>query len=142
MLNQLLECHAANRKAHLTALSRGVPIRQKRTIGRMLHLDYDAEKIVELMRAAGLSGNSLARKAGISGPSLHAILKGTTRHVKYSTLAAIAAALGVPVQVITKTRAKGKRDLQAEASIAFSQLSPSDQAAILAAMQHLVAQKK
>lgn len=108
----------------------------------MLMLDYDPEKILELMKAAGLKGNALARRAGISGPSMHAILGGKTKNVKYATLAAIAHALGVPIQQITKAPSKGKRDLIAEASVAFGHLTPENQAAMLAAMQHLAAQQK
>lgn len=106
-------------------------------------LVYDNQKIAELMKAAGLSGNELARKAEISGPSLHAILKGETKNVKFSTLAGIATALGVTIQAISKAKTvKGRRDLQAEAILAFGQLSPENQAAMLSAMQHLAAQQK
>jgi transcriptional regulator with XRE-family HTH domain len=99
---------------------------------------YDNDKINALRLAAKLSGNELARKAGISGPSMHAILKGTTKEVKFSTLTGIALALGVPVQAISKGRGfKGKRDIQAEVMSAFSRLSPEDQEAMLAAIQHL-----
>jgi len=65
-----------------------------------------------------------------------------TKDVKYATLAGIAAALGVPIQVISKAKHKGKRDLQAEAMSAFSNLSPENQSAMLATMVHLAAQQK
>ena len=103
---------------------------------------YDNEKIKTLMVAAKLSGNQLARKAGISGPSMHAILKGETKNVRFQTLAEIASALGVPIQAISKSKHKGKRDLQAEAMSAFGQLTPENQSAMLATMIHLAAQQK
>lgn len=104
---------------------------------------YDNEKIRTLMLAARLSGNELARKAGISGPSMHAILKGETKHVRFATLSGIAVALGVPVQTITKGKnARARRDVQAEAMAAFSELTPDNQAAMLAAIIHLAAQQK
>lgn len=106
-------------------------------------LIYDNEKIRNLMTAGRLSGNQLAKKAGISGPSMHAILKGVTREAKFSTISRIANALGVPIQTISKAKVgRAGRDLNAEAALAFSQLTPTDQAAMLATMLHLAAQQK
>jgi transcriptional regulator with XRE-family HTH domain len=103
---------------------------------------YDNEKIRSLMLGKDLSGNGLAKLAGISGPSMHAILNGVTKNVRYQTLAGIAAALGVPIQAISKAKHKGKRDLQSEAMNAFGQLSQDNQSAMLATMLHLAAQQK
>jgi DNA-binding Xre family transcriptional regulator len=104
---------------------------------------YDNDKIRTLMAGKSLSGNALAKLAGISGPSMHAILKGQTKHIKYETMARIATALGVPIGTILKARTgKQKRDLQSDAATAFAQLSPENQAAMLATMLHLASQQK
>lgn len=123
-------------------MSRGMPYGRKGKIPGMLPMDYDNAKIIELMAAARWSGNELARRAGISAPSMHAILNGKTKNIRFATLSRIAAALGVPVQTISKSKTKGKRDLTSEATAAFGQLSPENQAAMLAAMMHLAAQQK
>ena len=104
---------------------------------------YDSDKIKNLMRQARISGNELARRAGISGPSMHDILRGRTKEAKFSTIASIAVALGVSIQQVSKPKAaKGKRDLTTEASSTFSQLSEPNQTAMLAAMQQLLALQK
>ena len=103
---------------------------------------YDSDKIVALMRDKKLSGNELGKRAGISGPSMHAILSGKTRTVKYKTLTGIAGALGVPIQQIIKAPKGNKSDLQADAQAAFAALSSENQAAMLATMHHLAAQQK
>lgn len=107
----------------------------------MLH---DREKIKALRLKAGFSINELARRAGIRGPSMHAIETGKTKNVKASTLVGIALALGVPMQEIIHAKGKGKaaRDLQIEAMALFTRLQPDDQTAMLAAMQSLAAKHK
>ncbi len=102
---------------------------------------YDNEKIEALRVKKGLSGNKLGALAGISGPSMHAILNGDTKKVDYNTLTGIALALGVPIQVILKGD-KSKHDPVAEAAAVFSRLTPSDQLAMLATMTHLASQQK
>lgn len=103
---------------------------------------YDNEKIRTLMKARELSGNALAKLAGISGPSMHAILNGETKHVRHETIVAIANALGVPIQQISKAAPKGKRDVEAEAAAAFSQLNADNRSAILGMMIYLASQQK
>lgn len=107
----------------------------------MLH---DREKIRALRIKLGLSNNELARRAGIKGPSMHAIETGKTKNVKASTLMGIALALGVPMQEIMLARHKGKasRDVQLEAMALFARLQPDDQNAMLVAMQSLAAKHK
>lgn len=74
---------------------------------------YDAEKIRSLMRGKKLSGNALAKLVGISGPSMHAILKGEGKQPKATTLFGIAAALGVhPREIIKRGRAGDDLDAQ------------------------------
>ena len=110
----------------------------------MLEVLYDNLKIAALADEKKLSGNELGRLAGISGPSMHAILSGKTKIVRYKTLQGIAAALGVPIQQLIKVKGGkvGSADLYLEAMTSFSQLNPDNQAAMLATMRHLVAQQK
>lgn len=104
---------------------------------------YDKEKIIALGLKLGISTNELGRRSKISGPSMHAIEKGRTKNIRASTLLAIAAALGVRLQDIVKIPQKGnKADLSLDAISAFGQLTPENQAAMLAAMQSLAAQQK
>jgi transcriptional regulator with XRE-family HTH domain len=107
----------------------------------MLH---DREKIRALRLKLGISINELGRRAGIRGPSMHAIETGKTKNVRASTLMGIALALGVPMQEIVKARVKGRgsRDLQLEAMSLFTSLDPDDQGAMLAAMRSLAAKSK
>lgn len=104
---------------------------------------YDKEEIVRLWKAMRppISGNRLAKLVGIRGPSMHAILNGKTKHVRAETLLALARVLGVPMQAIL-TKKQGRQDLAGAAAEAFSNLSPANQQAMLAAMQHLAAQQK
>ena len=88
-----------------------------------------------------MSLNELARRAGIRGPSLHAIVHGKTKVVKSTTLVGLANALGVPMQDLIKGRGgKPSRTLDNEAQALFSQLEDRDKLAILAALRAL--QKK
>lgn len=51
-------------------------------------------RLRELMEAAELSENELARRAGVPQPTIHRILKGTSKSPRASSLEKIAAALG------------------------------------------------
>ncbi len=103
---------------------------------------YDKDKIIALRRKLGISMNELARRSGIRGPSMHAIEKGAVKEIRASTLMGIASALGVRIQDIMKVPNRGKTDLAVEALTTFSELNPSNQQAILAAMLSLAAQQK
>ena len=104
---------------------------------------YDRDKIIALRLKLGISMNELARRAGIRGPSMHAIERGTVKEIRASTLMGIASALGVRVQDILRVpSSKGKTDLAVEALSTFTELNPSNQQAILAAMLSLAAQQK
>lgn len=103
---------------------------------------YDNEKIRALMVAKELSGNALAKLVGISGPSMHAILKGETKHIRYETVKELARALGVPIQALSPAKHKGKQDLQEDAMTVFGQLNPANQTAMLATMRYLASQQK
>lgn len=103
---------------------------------------YDRDKIVALRKKLGISMNELARRSGIRGPSMHAIEKGTVKEIRASTLMGIASALGVRLQDIIRVPNRGKTDIAVEALSTFSELTPSNQQAILAAMLSLAAQQK
>ncbi len=55
-------------------------------------------KIRELARARGWTAEELARQAGIKYSALKNLWQGRTLDPKYSTLRAIARALGVPIE--------------------------------------------
>ena len=61
-------------------------------------------RIESAMRRRGMSRDQVATAAGISGPAIHMICSGKIRDPKGSTLAAIAAALEVPVTRLIVTR--------------------------------------
>lgn len=104
---------------------------------------YDKDKIIGLREKLGISRNELARRAGIKGPSMHAIEMGKTKNLKSTTLVGIAAALGVPIQEIMKSKpGKAGRDLQLEALAVFTSLQETDQQAMLVMMRSLAAQRK
>jgi transcriptional regulator with XRE-family HTH domain len=108
----------------------------------MLH---DREKITALRQKLGLSINELGRRAGITGPSMHAIESGETKNLRAKTLMGIASALGVRVQDILKAPPRGHKgngDLTLEAIQAFSQLDDKNKLAMIAAMSSLAAQQK
>ena len=97
---------------------------------------YDREKIVALRGRLGVSRNELARRAGISGPSMLAIERGDTKNIRASTLFGLANALGVRVQDIMKAGQKrGETDQAVEALTLFNTLELKDKQAILAAMR-------
>lgn len=101
---------------------------------------YDNQKIKKLREAKGFSINELGRRAGISGPSMHAIETGKTKKIVHSTLMGIANALGVSMQEILKPGGKqgAKDDVLIEAMAAYAKLSPSNQQAMLAAIRALL----
>lgn len=104
---------------------------------------YDKDKIRVLRQGLEISRNELARRAGIKGPSMHAIEMGKTKNLKSTTLIGIAAALGVPIQEIMKGKPhKGVRDRQLEAVAVFSSLDDRNQQAMLEVMRSLAAQQK
>jgi transcriptional regulator with XRE-family HTH domain len=101
---------------------------------------YDNAKIKKLREAKKLSINELGRRAGISGPSMHAIETGKTKKIVHSTLVGIANALGVSMQEILKAGNKTgpKEEMLIEAMAAYSKLSPTNQQAMLAAIRSLL----
>lgn len=103
---------------------------------------YDKEQIDVFRKRLNISWNELARRAGISGPSMNAIKRGKTKNIRAETLLGIANALGVKVQDIIKTT-KGKTgNSDAELMTVFAQLNDDNKQAVLAAAKVLAAQQK
>jgi DNA-binding Xre family transcriptional regulator len=104
---------------------------------------YDKEKIDFFRVRLKLSWNELARRAGISGPSMNAISRGKTKNIRAETLLGIANALGVKLQDILKTpKGKHSGNSDAELMAVFAQLDESNKQAVLAAAKVLAAQQK
>lgn len=99
-------------------------------------LVYSPKKIISLREQIGLNQSELARKAGLSAPSLWALERGETKMPKYETLAAVASALGVPLQAIMSDTQP--LDIDNQISAAARGLSPANKAAILAAINALL----
>jgi transcriptional regulator with XRE-family HTH domain len=96
------------------------------------------------MEEKGLKKADLARRTGLSAPSIWALVHGVTKMPKASTLVQVAAALGVPLKAILKTPA-GRQDqaeLREEMLAAFDALTPENQQAIVAAASSLVGKPK
>jgi transcriptional regulator with XRE-family HTH domain len=99
-------------------------------------LIYSPSKIVALREERGLTQSELARKAGLSSPSVWALEQGKTKMPKYQTLKSIANALGVPIPAIMSD--KQPADLEERLAAAASGLSPANQGALLAVAQSLL----
>lgn len=103
-------------------------------------LVYSPNKIIKLRETRGWNQSELARRAGLSGPSVWALEKGETGMPKFETLRAIAAALGVPIQAILSDEQPA--DTEDKLRAATAQLSPANKAALLAAAEALVQSQK
>ena len=89
-----------------------------------------------------MSRNELARRVGISGPSMFAIEHGRTKKIKADTLVRLAAALGVPMQEIIKVEpGRGGTEMAVEALQLFARLDKTSQEAMLVALRALAAKK-
>ena len=99
-------------------------------------LIYDPNKIIELRKERGLNQSELARRAGLSAPTVWALEKGETVEVKFETLSAVAAALGVPVQALLS--ADQPSNMDAELVAVSGSLTPGNKAALLAAAHALL----
>lgn len=96
-------------------------------------LIYSPKKIVALRRERGLGQSELARKVGISAPSMWALEEGKTIMPKAATLIGIASALGVPLSAIMSDTVP--TDIDGQIAAAVAALDPAHKAAILAAAQ-------
>ena len=98
---------------------------------------YDGRKIAELMLERGMSMQQVAKKAGITAASVWALVHEHTGKVKFSTLAGVAEALGVPIQAILSAPPVGANSDE-ELRAVMAALSPINRAAILAAATSLL----
>lgn len=103
-------------------------------------LAYSPAKIIALRQERGLNQSELARKAGLSAPTVWALENGETKMPKYETLRDIAAALGVSLPAIMADDQPSDIDDQLKA--AAGALSPPNKAALLAAAKALLDSQK
>jgi transcriptional regulator with XRE-family HTH domain len=107
-------------------------------------LIYNPNKITTLRGEKGWNQAELARRARLSQPSVWAIEHGETRMPKFETLAAIAAALGVPVQTIMADPPKGKNgeDLDHRAAATFAALHDENKSTALMVLETLLKRQR
>lgn len=105
-------------------------------------VSYDGGKIVALRKAKGWSGGELARRSGITPPSLWELEHQVTKKPKADTLMRIAAALGVPLREILKPSKKGAVDEAEDLTELFDQLDGRNKQALLAAAKALLNSQK
>lgn len=102
---------------------------------------YDKERIKQLQQAKDLSGNALAKLAGVSGPSMHDILNGKTKIVRAKTWFNLAAALGVHPREIIKL-GKGSEEPEKMLLDLLLVLDKKDKEVLLGTAQVLAQQHK
>lgn len=103
-------------------------------------LTYSPEKIIALRKKLGLNQSELARKAGLSAPTVWAYERGKTIMPKHDTLEKLSAALGVPIPDFMAK--KQPSDIDAQIVAAASALSPPNKGALLAAAKALLDSQK
>lgn len=106
-------------------------------------LVYDPKKIVALRSEKGWNQAELARRAGLSQPSVWALERGRTQMVKFETLEAISGALGVPLAAILAVKPKGKdgENWEAQLRATYGALDDDGKATLLAIAQTLLNSK-
>lgn len=104
---------------------------------------YDKDKIKGLRLARGYSQTELARRAGLSQPTISAVESGE-EHVKATTLERLARALGVPLQELMKSKITNKeRESQLTELVAmFDAMDDQHRSALLAAAKAFLGGKK
>jgi len=103
---------------------------------------YDGIKIVLLREAKDWSMAELARRAGLSQPTIWALEHHVTKKPKYETLAMIAGALGVPVREILKPSKKATGDLLDDLHEMFDQLDAKNKDILIATAKTLLNSQK
>jgi transcriptional regulator with XRE-family HTH domain len=111
-------------------------------MGMKTDQDYDPAKIVALRIDRGLSSAELARKSGLSQPTIWALEHGVTKKAKADTLLRVAAALGVPLRDIVRPSKRSTADLAEDLLELFDQLEPGNKQAVLAAIKALLHSQK
>ena len=102
---------------------------------------YDSRKIIALREGLKLSQAELARRSGISQPTLWAIEHQMTKEPEAKTMINIASALGVPLRELLKKSAGKAGDLEADMADAFKLLDDRNKQALLAAARALLNHK-
>lgn len=110
---------------------------KRENIGMLI---YDPKKIIALRKDRGLNQSALAKKVGISAPSMWALERGETAMPKASTLLGVARALGVPLSSIMATSQAA--DIDGQIAAAVCALQNHHKAAILAAALSLAESQK
>lgn len=100
---------------------------------------YDGKKIRSLRESKGWSMGELARRAGLAQPSLWALEHQVTKSPKFSTIAAVAAALGVPARELLAAKAR-KKDVPTSDDLEaiFEALDDRNKRVLLAAAQAML----
>ena len=107
-------------------------------------LVYDSQKIIALREEKGWNQAELARRAGLSQPSVWALEHGETKMPKFETLASVAKALGVPLKEIMAAKPAGKKGAEWDDQIValFASLDDGNKASLLAVAQTLLNSQK
>ena len=107
-------------------------------------LVYDPKKIIALRKAKDWKQAELARRSGLSQPSVWALEHGRTILVKFETLEAIAGALGVQLGDILAIKPKGKRGegWEEEIKSIYDALDDDGKATLIAVAQTLLNKKR
>jgi len=102
---------------------------------------YSGQKIKKLMDDGGLSMGQVAKEAGLTAAAVWGLVHERTKNVKFTTLAGVAAALGVPIQAILADDAPVSD--ASEVAALYALLSPVNRAALAGAAKALLeAQRK
>ena len=111
------------------------PIRDNITM-----LIYDPKKIIALREGKTWRAAELARRSGLSQPTIWALEKGVTVKPKYETLKQVAEALGVPIKAILAERPKGKagQDWDDQLTAAYNSLDDANKATLISIAHSLL----
>ena len=101
---------------------------------------YSGAKIKQLMLDRGMSLRDVARACNLTGPAVWKLVHEQVKDPSFTTLMAVAAALGVPVQRILRDDAPVKSD--AEFLAVFNSLTPANRAALTGAAAALLETQK
>lgn len=104
-----------------------------------LHMPTIGKRIEALRIAKGLSQTALAKRVGISQPSLSNIEKDKTETLRGETLAGLCAALDVSPDVILRGRGRDPESILFERELvaAWREMTPEDQQHLLAVARAL-----
>lgn len=103
-------------------------------------LIYDPQKIIALRESKTWRAAELARRSGLSQPTIWALENGVTMKPKYETLKSVADALGVPIKAILAERPKGKagQDWDDQMTAAYNSLDDANKATLISIAHSLL----